>query len=258
MPDKGYHAPNVFNLEKGIIFSFRSRYVFERSYLEPPYPTLDMPFPRPPFTDPDAIVCELMLEMIWFDDSKFEGNLPFGLKFGDANTEFIKQGKPYKKISYTNIYGSCFIRDKYELQLQFDKDHKLLRMFVSLIGNDIRRFFRREETIKEQNKNIKSEFVNNVLLWKDAKPTERWCERMKGGDDCFSGENIEATDKILDDFINQLAAATNEKKAGKVLSTIKKVVTALNKLNAKYNHIETMEREELCAFIDSAIKQQDI
>ena len=59
---------------------------------------------------------------------------------------------------------------------------------------------------------------------------------------------------MLTEYIDNLVVATKEKKANKVLSAVKKVVLSLNKLEQKYGHIETIEREELCPFILDAVK----
>lgn len=258
MPSKGYYAPNVFNLEAGITFSFNARYSFERAYLEPPYLTLDKPFPRPPFENPDDEVCELMLEKIDLVD-EFKTDLPFGLSFDGDNSEFIKQGKPYKKIKYSKEssfanYANCYLRGIYQIELQYNCNDKLVRVQTSLISNETRKYLRRKETLREQNKNINPELSANLITFKNPDIICSWKSRMAEGDDCFSNENIEATNIILNDFIDQMAIATQEKKASKILNTVKKVVNALNKINNKYNHIETMEREELCEFIFSAVK----
>lgn len=254
MPTKGYHAPNVFNLDKGITFSFRSRYVFERSFLEPPYLTFDKAFPRPPFENPDDEVCELILEEIWLSDN-FKGSFPFGLDFNGDNSNFLNQGKPYKKIKYSEKnYGNCFLRDKYQIEIQLNSDQTFGQLRVSLIANETRKYLRRKESLRIQNKNIKPESAGNLITFKNPTLISSWKLRMADGDDCFTDENIEATNTILNDFIDQMSIATQEKKASKVLSTVKKAVVALNKLNDKYNHIETMEREELCDFIFSVVK----
>ena len=253
LPEKGHHAPTTYNIEDGFSFQFRSRYVFEHSFLEPPFLTFDKPFPRAPFENPDDDVCEPILEEVSISDS-FKGPLPFGLVFGVDNVDFLSQGKPYQKIKYSEGYGNCFLRGKYNLELQYTGTNVLHRVRISLISNYTKTFLRRKELLKEQNKNIKPERDESILLVKPFSPTTAWRERMAGGDECFSAESIDATDVIIDKFLEQLVVATQEKKANKVWSAVKKVVISLNKLNDKHNHIETMEREEMCEFIDTAVK----
>ncbi|MDL2243674.1 hypothetical protein LJB84_02405 [Bacteroidales bacterium OttesenSCG-928-J19] len=251
-PEKGHHAPTSYNIDMGFMYSFRSRYVFERSYLVPPFLTEDMPFPRVPFDDPDAEVCEPMLEEIGIN-SNYKGVLPFGLKFGKDISNFIAEGKHYKKIKYSEGYGCCFLRGDYELELQFTADNEFHRLRIMPVGNDTRKYLRLKELLREQNKNINPESAQTLPSMKNSKPTLTWQKRMIAGDDCFSEESINATDIILDSFVDQLIVASLEKKASKVLSAVKKAVERLNKLNNKHNHIETMEREELCDFISSVV-----
>lgn len=254
LPKKGHHAPTSYNFDLGFMYQFRSRYVFERSFLIPPFLTEEMPFPRAPFEDPDAEVCEPILEEIGIN-CNYKGQLPFELKFGHDITDFIAEGKHYKRIKYSEGYGCCFLRGDYELELQFTTGNEFHRLRIMFIGNDTRKYLRRKETLRVQNKNIKpeSEAAQALSVLKNKKPIEAWKERMLAGDDCFSEESIGSTEVILDTFMDQLIVASREKKASKLMGAVKKAVTALNKLNAKYNHIETMEREELCDFISLAV-----
>lgn len=87
-----------------------------------------------------------------------------------------------------------------------------------------------------------------------SKPTLKWEQRMKEGDDLFSEENIKATDQVLDTFVSDLSQLGNASTDEKILPVVQKGVEALNELNGKYSHIDTMEREELCGYILEAAK----
>ena len=107
--------------------------------------------------------------------------------------------------------------------------------------------------IKEQNKNINPSNVSRVEIFKNKRPTSKWYDDLLKDEPFYTKQSIDETDKVLVEFINNLTMATQEKKANKVLSSVKKVVLALNKLEEKHGHIETIEREELCPFILDAV-----
>ncbi|WP_051404879.1 hypothetical protein [Bacillus cihuensis] len=76
---------------------------------------------------------------------------------------------------------------------------------------------------------------------------------MADGDDIFTLKNIEATNKVLDSFINNFKKLGVKPKKGEILENVKEVVIQLNELNDKYGYfIETMDREELYEFITEA------
>ncbi|MBA9028349.1 hypothetical protein HNP81_003669 [Peribacillus huizhouensis] len=93
----------------------------------------------------------------------------------------------------------------------------------------------------------------NTGLQDLIKPTNEWKKRMADGDDIFTLKNIEATNKVLDSFINNFKKLGVKPKKGEILENVKEVVIQLNELNDKYSYfIETMEREELYEFITEA------
>jgi len=61
---------------------------------------------------------------------------------------------------------------------------------------------------------------------------------------------------LLKDYLLTLAELTTQKKAVNIYNSIKKIVTSLNKINDKNDgFIETMEREELCEFINNVVRE---
>ncbi|MEH7012432.1 hypothetical protein V7087_16730 [Neobacillus niacini] len=87
------------------------------------------------------------------------------------------------------------------------------------------------------------------------KPTLEWKQRMDEDDDLFTDENINATNEVLDSYINSLKELKDNPTEEKVLECVKKVVISLNELNENYDYfIETMEREELYEFITEAAR----
>ncbi|MBB3870270.1 hypothetical protein DER53_15050 [Parageobacillus toebii NBRC 107807] len=87
------------------------------------------------------------------------------------------------------------------------------------------------------------------------KPTAEWKQRMDEDDDLFTDENINATNEVLDSYINNLKKLGDNPTEEDILECVKEVVIRLNELNDKYDYfIETMEREELCEFIIEAAR----
>ncbi|WP_409305945.1 hypothetical protein [Peribacillus sp. SCS-155] len=76
---------------------------------------------------------------------------------------------------------------------------------------------------------------------------------MTDGDEIFNPENIEATIKVLDSYINNLIKLGVKSKKKEIMIFVKDVVIRINELNDQYDYfIETMEREELCEYIIEA------
>ncbi|WP_088090471.1 hypothetical protein [Bacillus sp. OV166] len=87
------------------------------------------------------------------------------------------------------------------------------------------------------------------------KPTLVWKQRMDEDDNLFTDENINATNEVLDSYINSLKVLRENPTEEEILECVKKVVISLNELNENYDYfIETMEREELYEFITEAAR----
>ncbi len=251
-PEKGYYAGRIYGDEISIAFS--SRCVFETTYSQPPYEFANATYIETPFEKPDIRQLEFIVSEIRFSE-KFTNRLPFNLKWNDTIEKLKKFGKSNGKSE--NSEGTkiwYFLKDEYRIQLAIDKTDKLKWITVWLIDNGIKKSLKLKETIRIQNKNILAE--NNVLVseFKNKKPTIQWYKDLRKKDSFYTKESVDETDKVLSQFIENLVIATKEKKANKVLSSVKKVVLALNKLEEKFAHIETDEREDLCLFILDAVE----
>lgn len=88
------------------------------------------------------------------------------------------------------------------------------------------------------------------------KPTKLWNERMvKHGDEIFTEERLLMSDKVLDNFLNQLIALQETKHPEHIMKAVEEVVLRFNEMNEANGYfIETMEREELADFIDKATR----
>ena len=103
-----------------------------------------------------------------------------------------------------------------------------------------------------------SEMGEDIMIFEELsknKPTVEWKQRMDEGDDLFTDENINATNEVLNSYINSLKKLGDNTTEEDILEGVKEVVINLNELNEKYDYfIETMEREELCDFIIEAAR----
>ncbi|MHA4289638.1 hypothetical protein ACX16Y_20275 [Bacillus cereus] len=89
---------------------------------------------------------------------------------------------------------------------------------------------------------------------KKSKPTTSWVEYDEDGE-FFTEENISATNKVLDTYINNLQQLGENPTEVEIMQVVKEVVIKLNELNIEQDHfIETMEREDLYEFIDTAAR----
>ncbi|HDR7542877.1 MULTISPECIES: hypothetical protein [Bacillus] len=89
---------------------------------------------------------------------------------------------------------------------------------------------------------------------KKNKPTTSWVESDEDGE-FFTEENISTTNTVLDTYINNLQRLGENPTEVEVMQVVKEVVIKLNELNIEHEHfIETMEREDLYEFIDTAAR----
>ncbi|MBK5426139.1 hypothetical protein [Bacillus sp. TH30] len=89
---------------------------------------------------------------------------------------------------------------------------------------------------------------------KKNKPTTPWVEHDEDGE-FFTEENISATNKVLDTYINNLELLGENPTEVKIMQVVKEVVVNINELNIEHDYfIETMEREDLYEFIDTAAR----
>jgi GTP1/Obg family GTP-binding protein len=84
-------------------------------------------------------------------------------------------------------------------------------------------------------------------------PTKLWRERMIEFDDQFNEACIKDSERILNQYVDELIQVANQEK--KIMDAVRKVVVRFNDINDLHDYfIETMEREELYDFIDEAAR----
>lgn len=77
---------------------------------------------------------------------------------------------------------------------------------------------------------------------------------MVEGDDIFTPQALDASDRALDEFLADLAALDQPATEAKALPVVERVVRRFNELNDEFGcFVETLEREELCEYIETAL-----
>lgn len=208
-------------------------------------------------SNPDAD--ELILMEIDFTD-KLENSkltqLPFGLNFLDSKEDVYSKLKKKPKDKSSTSYGSAnwFEKDEYRIIVALNQEDKLI--WLRLLKHskwELEKIQLRKDLAK-QKKNINPQNEDLVSSFKDNLPTKRWEQSMKEGDDLFTKKAITEIESILLDYIESLSNFTRLKKASNIFNSVKKVVKKINKVNDRNDYfIETLEREELCEFIDNIV-----
>lgn len=251
-PKKGSYTGSIY--EKEINVSFLSKWSFDITYTEPPYEFSNDDYIPTPFENPDLPQLEFIVEEITIN-SEFKGSLPFGLKREDKYETFKKLGSSNGKS--TSIDGDknyFFLNEKYMIQIFTSKEDVFKSITVNLINNGTKHAKKKRKMISAQNKNISIDNQTVVNDFKNKKPTKQWYQNLLENTIPYEKESIDKTDLLLMEFVDNLVTATKEKKASKVLSSVRKLVLAINKLNRQYDFIYSTERDDLCDFIMNAIK----
>lgn len=254
---ESYHGfpGNVYNVhsgnkEKGIYFTFDGYNRYKPEYGEP--------VQRYDISKDELFLVEITIENK-FPDSKKPSpvELPFGLQFGDAEaTVYQKLGKkPYEKSEASYGYCQWTRFDDFRVLAAIGPDRTLIWVRFMKLTLDEKEKIRLKKFLSGQNSNIDPESAGSIIRLAEKMPVQQWRHRMADGDDAFTEKGIEAVEKLLNDYLQSLAELARQKKASGIYNSVKKVVNSLNKTNEKHSHfIETLEREELCEFINQAVR----
>ena len=207
---------------------------------------------------------QLILHQITIDsenapDGKISDiNLPFGLNIGDdKKTIEQKIGKKLTGKSLANDGGSFYepFFDEFRLLLALDSKEQLRRLMLFKLELYEKERIRLKAFLKSQNKNIDPNRIPEIQAFLSEIPIPEWRQRMAEGDDMFSEESITAVETTLTEYVQTLCEAMQKKNATTVYNSMDKLVKKLNKINDKYGLIETMEREELCEWLNTLIRK---
>lgn len=207
---------------------------------------------------------ELILNEITIDNEFVKSkkasvvDLPFELLLGDdQETVLQKLGKkPYEKSP--NSYGFCWWTqfDEFRILTALSPQSKLIWVRIMKLTLDEKEKIQLKKYLSQQNKNIKPEFIKRILEFSDKLPTAEWRKRKADGDNIFTYKGINEVEQLLTKYLQTLTEFTEQKKASSIYYSIKKIVTALNKINDQNaSFIDTMEREELCDFINNVVRK---
>jgi hypothetical protein len=188
-------------------------------------------------------------------------DLPFGLQIGDDKQIILSKlkKKPYEKSP--NSYGHCWWTrfDDFRILTALSPEFKLIWVRIMKLSSDEKEKIKLKKYLSQQNKNINPENQNLILELEETLPTNYWKKRKNEGDDSFTDERINSVENLIKDYLKTLVELTTKKKASNIYNSVKKVVSSLNKINSKNDYfIETMEREELCEFINNAVRKTGI
>ena len=184
--------------------------------------------------------------------------LPFGLNIGDdKKTIEQKIGKKLTGKRIANDGGSFYepFFDEFRLLLALDSKEQLRWLMLFKLELYEKERIRLKALLKSQNKNIDSNRIPEIQAFLSETPIPQWRQRMAEGDDMFSEESITAVETPLTEYVQTLCEAVQKKNATTVYNSMGKLVKKLNKINDKYGLIETMEREELCEWMNAIIRK---
>jgi hypothetical protein len=239
------------NKEKGIYLNFDGYTRYKPQYGEPS---------RRFDTSKD----ELFLDEITIDNGFIRNRkaspveLPFNLLFGDTQEIVIQKlnKKPYDKS--LNSYGYCWwtLFDEFRILTAISPDYELIWVRILKLTSGEKEKVKLKKYLSQQNKNINPENSEKILKYTDKLPTIDWKRRKEDGDELHTDKALTSVETLLKDYLHKLADMTTQKKAANIYNSVKKLTTALNKINERNDgFIETMEREELSEFINTVIRE---
>ena len=186
----------------------------------------------------------------------FPFSIPFNLTFND-NYDAVKSKikiRSSKMITKEKFTFCEFNLDTYSILTYFSLDGKLIYLVFKLFEKSTLIKIELQKSFKAQDKNIKQESLLTLEHLKNTNPTIDWNKRLIEGDTIFNETNITETSILLDNFIEELKISVVKVNSKGIFSATKKVVKSLNTLNKKLEYfIDTMEREELCEYVDKCI-----
>ena len=203
---------------------------------------------------------ELILSEITLYPNETKLNLPFGLNLHESIEEV--KNKLSKFLVLEDNLADRFqlkysIDDDYKLLLTFTSDEKLKWMRIWILDIDTFRFIERRRNIDNMSKYIIPEKAPKIITFIDDKPTTQWQFKFEEMEEQEEYENLfifcQKADILFDKFIYEVSDGTKMKDARYIYNATEVVVKELNKLNETYEEIHTMEREDICDFIEKII-----
>jgi len=241
----GISINNVENKEKGIYFHFSTIPGYTHEY-------------GPAKSTYTADKYELIFKEVSFELPRYPYPLPFGIIPGDSFETICKKigAKPNTK----SVYGEdevvyLFLTSSLRIIIRLKNDNELV--FVRIFPIELRELksIELKKALRSQNKNITDKNNEAISQLRHRFPTIRWKTEMAEGDSNFSEKSIGAAEDAFSVFLENVMNAASKKNAAQVYNAVQKATRSFNKLNEKYEGlIETLEREEIVEFLETAIK----
>jgi succinate dehydrogenase flavin-adding protein (antitoxin of CptAB toxin-antitoxin module) len=96
--------------------------------------------------------------------------------------------------------------------------------------------------------------MNNFEILKEEKPTKLWKKRMPLFTRWMLSRGVNEIDMVLNEFIRELESLEGDNSREKILGVVERTIYKLNDIDMKRQIIETLEREDLCEFIDKGAR----
>ncbi|WP_206604246.1 hypothetical protein [Aquimarina sediminis] len=206
---------------------------------------------------------ELIVSQITVDNNfsknkeKSPIDLPFSLELGDYKDlifEKLKK-KPYDRSKSTYGYAWWYQYEDFRILTALNDKYELIWLRVMKLDKYEIEKDKLKKKLRKQNKNIKAENINYITGFKNKLPTIEWKRRKSEGDGIFTDESIEIIEKLLIDYIAQIITLTKKRNATTIYNSVKKITKNINRVNHRLNVIDTLEREELCNFINKIVRK---
>lgn len=198
-----------------------------------------------------------------FPGSKaYPGALPFGLRFGDHADRITqslgikpKERRPSLSLPGTSpaIHVWTYFVGNIRITIKLTEGQELAAIYLAPIDLATRQAAARKDHLRAENRNIDPGSIDAIEALRAAIPTPRWREATADADDILTEKNIAEADTALDRYVDDVKTAVVKRSASGVYQATKRLVFALNRINARDGMIETLERDELGEFIDKVV-----
>jgi hypothetical protein len=186
---------------------------------------------------------------------RYQHALPFGLSLGDTGDRIIATlGKRPRERGRGTSYAHAwwFVKDGFRFLTALDDRQRLIWLRFQRIDRETAAAMERKRAVPMT---LDPQCAAALEALTRKRPTLAWAKPGRK-DARFTSAALTRSDALLAAFVTDLVAAARTGKPASVLAAVKKVTTAFNRLNPKAAYfIETQEREELCAYIDTLVRK---
>ena len=156
------------------------------------------------------------------------------------------------KYELTNMWGADDLSERLNYFFETGDDYNYIKVEVfpgyrdeinipGLFGNT-------DPNLEKKN--------TDTISWKNIEkemPTINWRQALEEGDEHYTEEDIAQSEQAFEQFVEEIKELGEKPSEEKVLESVKEVVTKFNELDETYFSIETVEREQICDFIDKVV-----